>query len=113
MTRVGFKKFFVERFTPEYQNLYKEIKLVQMKHTGSLKACVLKFYAQMNATSKIDKYAEKCIFLDGVQMWVVDALLKIPKLLEDVAGIIKIAKSIEVDGPSQQNGLSQNMSRDK
>jgi hypothetical protein len=34
----------------------------------------------------------------GYQKLVVDALFKFPKLLEDMAGIIKIAKSIEADG---------------
>jgi hypothetical protein len=43
----------------------------------------------MNATSKMDEFSKKCIFLGGLQKWVVDALLKLPKLPEDVAGIIK------------------------
>jgi hypothetical protein len=36
-----------------------------------------------------------------LQKWVVDALFKFPKLLEDVTGIIKIAKGIEADGPKK------------
>jgi hypothetical protein len=44
----------------------------------------------MNATPKMDEFAKKCIFLGGLQKWVVDALFKFPKLPEDVAGIIKI-----------------------
>ena len=74
---------------------------------------MLNFYIQMNATSKMDRFAKKYIFSNGLQMWVVDALFKFPKLLEDMAGITKIAKNIEVDGferkldgPSRQNGLS-------
>lgn len=56
----------------------------------------------------------------GIAKWVVDALFKFEKLLGDMAGIIKIAKRIEGNGPerklgghSQQSGLSQNMSRRK
>jgi hypothetical protein len=94
--------------------------LVQMRHTGSLKAYVHNFNAQMNATPKMDEFAKRCIFLGGLQKWVVDALFKFPKLPEDVAGIIKIAERIEADGPerkssgpSQQSGSSRNMSRGK
>lgn len=60
------------------------------------------------------------VFLGRLQRWVVDALLKFLKFLEDVAGIIKIAKSIEADGTekkssslSQQSGLSRNMFQGK
>jgi hypothetical protein len=49
-----------------------------------------------------------------LQKWVMDALFKFPKLLEDVVGIISTTKSIETDGlerksggPLQQSGLSQ------
>jgi hypothetical protein len=56
------------------------------------------FNAQMNATPKMDEFSKKYIFLGGLQKWVVDALFKFPKLLEDVAGIIKIAERIEADG---------------
>ena len=94
--------------------------LVQMRHTGSLKAYVRNFNAQMNATPKMDEFAKKCIFLGGLQKWVVDALFKFPKLPEDVVGIIKIAEKIEADGPerkssgpSQQSGFSKNGSRGK
>ena len=94
--------------------------LVQMRHTGSLKAYVRDFNAQMNATPKMDEFAKKCIFLGGLQKWVVDALFKFPKLPEDVAGIIKIVERIEADGPerkssgpSQQSGFSKNGSRGK
>lgn len=65
--------------------------LVQMKYTRSLKAYVRDFNAQMNATPKMDEFPKKCISLGGLQIlkWVVDVLFKFPKLLEDVAGIIK------------------------
>ena len=120
LTWVGFKELLVDRFTPEYQELREGMNLVQMRHTGSLKAYVRDFNAQMNATPKMDEFAKKCIFLGGLQKWVVDALFKFPKLPEDVAGIIKIAERIEADGPekkssgpSQQSGVSRNMSRGK
>ena len=120
LTWVGFKELLVERFTPEYQELREGMNLVQMRHTGSLKAYVRDFNAQMNATPKMDEFAKKCIFLGGLQKWVVDALFKFPKLPEDVAGIIKIAERIEADGPerkssgpSQQSGFSKNGSQGK
>ena len=109
-----------ERFTPEYQELREAINLVQMRHTGSLKAYVRDFNAQMNATPKMDEFSKKCIFLGGLQKWVVDALFKSSKLPEDVADIIKIVERIEADGPerrssgpSHQSGASRNVSRGK
>lgn len=120
LTWVGFKDMLSERFTPEYQELREGMNLVQMRHTGSLKAYVRDFNAQMNATPKMDEFSKKCIFLGGLQKWVVDALFKFPKLPEDVAGIIKIAERIEADGPerkssgpSQQSGSNRNASRGK
>ena len=120
LTWVGFKELLIERFTLEYQELCEGMNLVQMRHTSSLKAYVRNFNAQMNATPKMDEFAKKCIFLGGLQKWVVDALFKFPKLPKDVAGIIKIAERIEVDspkrkssGPFQQSGLSKNGSRGK
>ena len=93
---------------------------VQMRHTWSFKGFVHDLNAQMNATPKMDKFVKKCIFLAGLQKWVVTVLFKIPKLSEDVAEIIKIVERIEVDGPkkksngpSQQSNSSQNMSRGK
>ena len=93
---------------------------MKMKHIKSLKAYVHDFNAQMNATPKMDEFAKKCIFLGGLQKWVVDALFKFPKLPEDVARIIKIAERIEADGPerrssgpSQQSGFSKNGSLGK
>ena len=68
--------------------------LIQLRHTGSLKAYVRDFNTQMNVTPKIDKFAKKCIFLGGLQKWVADALFKFPKLSEDVAGSIKIVEKI-------------------
>ena len=41
--------------------------LVQMKHTGSLKAYVHDFSAQMHATCKMNEFSKKCIFFDGLQ----------------------------------------------
>ena len=120
LTWAGFKELLCERFTPEYQELREGMNLVQMRHAGSLKAYVRDFNAQMNATPKMDEFAKKCIFLGGLQKWVVNALFKFPSLPEDVAGIIKIAERIEADGPerktsgpSQQSGLSRNASRGK
>src|ERR1700738_1744885 len=120
LTWIGFKELLVDRFAPEYQELREGMNLVQMRHTGSLKAYVRDFNAQMNATPKMDEFAKKYIFLGGLQKWVVDALFKFPKLPEDVAGIIKIAERIEADaperkssGPAQQGGFSRNMSRGK
>ena len=120
LTWVGFKEVLFERFMPEYQELHEGMNLVQMRHTGSLKAYVRDFNVQMNATPKMDEFAKKCIFLGGLQKWVVDALFKFPKPPEDVARIIKIAERIEVDGPkrksngpSLQSSLSKNGSRGK
>jgi hypothetical protein len=101
LTWVDFKELLVDRFTLEYQELRDGINLVQMRHTWSLKAYVRDFNAQMNVTPKMDEFAKRCIFLGGLQKWVVDALFKFPKLPEDVAGIIKIAERIEADGPAQ------------
>jgi hypothetical protein len=77
LTWVGFKELFVDRFTPEYQELWDGMNLVQMRHTGSLKAYVRDFNAQMNATPKMDEFAKRCIFLGGLQKWVVDVLFKL------------------------------------
>ena len=94
--------------------------LVQMRHIGSFKAYVSDFNVQMNAISKMDEFAKKCIFLGGLQKWMVDALFKFPKLPKDVAGIIKIVERIEANGPerkssgpSQQSKFSKNGSRGK
>ena len=120
LTWVGFKELFVERFLLEYQELREGMNLVQMRHTGSLKAYWRGFNARINVTPKMDEFAKKCIFLGGLQKWVVDALFKFPKLLEDVAGIIKIVERIETNGPerkssgpSQQSGFSKNGSQGK
>ena len=94
--------------------------LVQMRHIGSLKGCVHNFNTQMKATPKMDEFAKKCIFLGGLQKWVVDTLFKFPKLPEDVARIIKIIERIEADGPkrkssgpSQQSSFNKNGSQSK
>jgi hypothetical protein len=120
LTWVGFKELLVDRFTLEYQELREGMNLVQMRHTGFLKAYVHDFNAQMNATPKMDEFAKRCIFLGGLKKWVVDALFKFPKLPEDMAWIIKIAERIEADGPerkssgpAQQSSSSRNMSQGK
>ncbi|MGH3053573.1 MAG: hypothetical protein ACRDL7_01175, partial [Gaiellaceae bacterium] len=92
LTWDGFKDMLSERFTPEYQELREGMNLVQMRHTGSLKAYVRDFNAQMNATSKMDEFSKRCIFLGGLQKWVIDALFKFPKLPEDVASLIKVVE---------------------
>ena len=38
----------------------------------SLKAFVRNFNTQNNATPKVNKFLRKCIFLGGLQNWVVD-----------------------------------------
>ena len=61
------------------------------------------FNTQMDGTTKINELAKKHIFLDGVAKRVLDILFKFPKLIEVVAGIIKIAKSIEADEPEKKS----------
>ena len=95
LTWVGFKELLVERFTPEYQELREGMNLVQMRHTGSLKAYVRDFNAQMNATPKMDEFAKKCIFLGGLQKWVVDALFKFPKLPETWQGSSRLQRELK------------------
>ena len=63
----------------------------------------------------MDEFAKKCIFLGGLQKWVVDALFKFPKISKGVAGIIKIVERIVADGPkrklsgpSQHSGFNKN-----
>ena len=60
--------------------------LVQIKYVGFLKAYVRDFNSRIKALQKMDKFAKKIIFLGGAQKWVVDILLKLSKLLEDMAG---------------------------
>jgi hypothetical protein len=78
------------------------------------------FNAQMIATPKLEGVAKKHIFLDGLQMWVMNVLFKFPNLPKDMAWIIKIAKNIDSHGSKkklscapQQSGLSQNLSRQR
>ena len=73
--------------------------LVQMKHTGPLKAYVRNLNAQIHATPKMDNFSRKCIFLGGVVKVGGGRLVQIPRAFEDMAGIIKVAKGIEADGP--------------
>jgi hypothetical protein len=56
-------KLFVKRFTSEYQELLKGMNLVQIWHTGPLKAYVLDSNAPMNATPKMNNFAKKYMFL--------------------------------------------------
>jgi hypothetical protein len=53
----------------------------------------------------MDKYSKKCVFLGGIQKLVMDVLLKFPKFFEAMAGIIKITKTIEDNGPKKKNRL--------
>ena len=101
---IGFKKLVIERFILEYQKLCEDMNLVQIRKTRSFMAYVCGFNAQMNATSKMDEFVKKCIFLGGLQKWMVDALFKFLELPKHMAGIIKIAKKIEVDGPERKLG---------
>ena len=55
----------------------------------------------MNGTSRMDKLSKKCIILGGIQKRVVNTKLKFLKFIKVVAGIIKIAKSIEGDNPER------------
>ena len=66
MIWVGFIKFLIMRFTLESQKLCEGMNLVQIRHTGPLKAYVLNLNAPMNITPKIDNFAKKCIFLGEV-----------------------------------------------
>ena len=95
LTWVGFKELFVERFMLEYQELSEGMNLVQMRHTGSLKAYVRDFNAQMNATPKMDEFAKKCIFLGKLQKWVVDALFKFPKLPRTWQGSSRLQRELK------------------
>ena len=111
----GFKELLIERFMLEYQDLHEGMNLVQIRHTRSLKYYVHYFKVQINAKSKMDEFSKKCNLLSGLQKWIVDILFKFPKLTQDMAGIINIAKKIKIDGPKrkssslfQQNGLSMN-----
>jgi hypothetical protein len=114
-TWVGFKELINDRIAYEYQELREGMNLVQMKHIGSLKAYVRDFNDQMNTTPKMDEFSKKCVFLDGLQKWVVDALFKFPKLPEDVAGIIEIAEQIKrkSNSPFQQSYFNKNVPRGK
>lgn len=72
--------------------------MVKMRDTSSLKAYIRNFNIQMNVILKMDEFAKKYIFLAELQKWVVDASIKFPKFLEDVARIIKIAERIKANG---------------
>jgi hypothetical protein len=96
----------VERFTSEYQELLEEMNLVQIWHTGPLKAYVLNLNAPTNVTPKRNNFAKRCIFLGEVAKVGGECLVQFPKLFEDMVRIIKIAKDIEIDGPVSQPSLA-------
>ena len=77
---------------------------IQIKHPGSLKAYVCIFHTQMNGTSMMDELSKKYIILGEVSKMVVNNMFKFRKLIEGVAKIIKIAKSIEADDPKRKFG---------
>jgi len=96
-------KLFVKRFTSEYQELLEGLNLVRIWHTGLLKAYVLDLNARMNATSKRDNFAKKCIFLgEKNKSWWWSPCLR-SQTFEDT-GIITSAKGIEIDGPERESG---------
>jgi hypothetical protein len=78
--------------------------LVQMRLTGPRKAYVFDLNAPMNATPKMDNFVKKCIFLGEVAKVGGGCLVHIPKFLEDMVAIIKIAKGIEIDSPEKKLG---------
>jgi hypothetical protein len=61
-----FKELISNTFTPTYEGFWEGMNLVQMKYTGSFKAYVCDFNAQMSITSKVDELSKKCIFLGWV-----------------------------------------------
>jgi hypothetical protein len=52
----------------------------------------------------LDNFAKRCIFLGEVAKVGGECLVQFPKLLEDMVGIIKIAKGIEINGPERKSG---------
>lgn len=66
LTWVGFKEFLIDRFTLKYQKLYEDMNLVEIKLTGFLKAFVRNFNVQMNATPRMDEFANECIFFKWI-----------------------------------------------
>ena len=56
-----------------------EMKLVQMRHVGSLKAYVCEFNTKMNGTTKIDELAKKLIVLNGVAKVDRRCIVQVPK----------------------------------
>ena len=59
----------------------------------------------MKCTPTMDEFSKKCIFSSGLQKWVVDTLFNFPKLLEDVARIIKMPKALKLMVP-KENGAT-------
>jgi hypothetical protein len=60
--------------------------------------------AQMNHTAKLEEHSKKCIVLGGVSKVGGGCLVQVPKAFKDMVGIIKVAKSIEIDGPERKSG---------
>ena len=75
-----------------------------MRLTGLHKAYVFDLNAPMNVTPKMDNFAKKCIFLGEVAKVGGGWLVQFSKLLEDMVGIIMIAKGIEIDGVEKKLG---------
>jgi hypothetical protein len=58
LTWVTFKELISNRFKSKYQDLREGMNWLQMKHVGSLKAYVLDFNSQINATPKMDELSQ-------------------------------------------------------
>ena len=69
--------------------------LVQIKDTDSLKAYLCKLSVQINATPKMDEFANKCIFISGLQKRVVDTLFGFPNLPKDVHGSLTLQRILK------------------
>ena len=72
-----------------------KMNLVQMKHIKTPKASIGDFNAQVNAKSKMDVFIKKCIFFDGLQKWMVNALFKVPKISKSVAKSSKLQRKLK------------------
>ena len=80
--------------------------LVQLKLRGGfLKAYVLDFNAQMNATPKMHKFSRKMYVFRWISKVGGGYFVQFPMFFKDMAGIIKITKGIEADGPKSAKSL--------
>ena len=75
--------------------------LVQMKHTGSIKAYVCKFNTKINDTTNIDELAKKLIVLVGVAKLGGGCLVQVPKASWGRGGDHQECESIEANGPKR------------